>query len=156
MRIVVELILLLLVAGSSDEYEGLSDTSDEGVVVGKKRGRTQVLRMVKRPAIHTVIADFLTYGFEDLTVNSATEPVSMVMVSFSVLLPGGRQIGFAKRETDLFGDVIPVISEAMREDGLDVKPFEVVRLGGGCHLSLEREIGQLDLDGYRLRIRFTD
>ena len=150
-------VVLALVAGSSeDEYDPLTDSDKEGEVVGKKRGRVEVWRSVKRPSIQTAIADFLANGFETLTVNSATEPPAPRLVRFVVVLSRGRQVDFALQETDLFSEVIPVVSEAMREAGIDVKPFEVIRLGGGCHLSLGSEVGQLGIDGYRLRVRFTD
>jgi hypothetical protein len=107
-----------------------------------------------RKRIKNALEHFLAHGFESMIVTEASrEPAR---VSFVVALPGGVQSNFVMEESELFGDIILRLRGEMQAAGLADRLFEVIRLGTGPPLMLDQAVGLLDIDGYRLRIRYTD
>jgi len=121
--------------------------------VGSKRGLSLVFEPRKRMHVSNAIADLLENGLTGMKIEDPADIPAHV--KFIVVIPGGEQLSFRMDPCDEFSRVIERVSEAMGIDE-EGKLFEVIRLGGGRELRSDELIGSLDINGYRLRVRFID
>ena len=158
MKLLIALISLvtLLHASDSEDVNGENgyDSDYEYVEEDEDDAETSVSDIKAAASVETsapmTVKTSLPVVKESLEGGSRTEP----KVKFFVSIPNGPTLPVTMRESQLFEDLTTVVWESMLDAGIEIKPFEIIRPGAGQALLPGLPIRALNLEGYRLRLRY--